>query len=106
MKKGRPGILLNVICEKETAETVKNIIFTESTSLGIRTFPFRKDTLARNFETIQTVYGDIKVKQSYYEGKEVSYKPEYEDIKRIASEKQIPIKEVYIKIMAAMLKSK
>jgi uncharacterized protein (TIGR00299 family) protein len=106
MKKGRPGILLNVICEKETAETVKNIIFTESTSLGIRTFPFRKDTLARNFETIQTVYGDIKVKQSYYEGKEVSYKPEYEDIKRIASEKQIPIKEVYNKIMAAMLKSK
>jgi uncharacterized protein (DUF111 family) len=74
--------------------------------LGIRTFPFRKDTLARNFETIQTVFGDIKVKQSYYEGKEVSYKPEYEDIKRIASEKQIPIKEVYNKIMAAMLKSK
>jgi pyridinium-3,5-bisthiocarboxylic acid mononucleotide nickel chelatase len=105
MKKGRPGILLSVICEKESAETVKNIIFTESTSLGIRTFPFRKDTLARTFETIQTVYGDVKVKRSYHEGIEVSYKPEYEDIKRIASEKQLPIKEVYNKIMAIMLKS-
>jgi uncharacterized protein (TIGR00299 family) protein len=106
MKKGRPGILLNVICEKETAETVKKIIFTESTSLGIRTFPFRKDTLVRNFETIQTVYGAIKVKRSYHEGKEVSYKPEYEDIKQIASEKQIPIKEVYNNIIAALLKNK
>jgi pyridinium-3,5-bisthiocarboxylic acid mononucleotide nickel chelatase len=106
MKKGRPGILLNVICEKESAETVKNIIFTESTSLGIRTFPFRKDTLARNFETIQTVYGEIKIKRSFLEGRTVSYKPEYEDVKRIASEKQIPIKEVYNNIMTALLRSK
>jgi uncharacterized protein (DUF111 family) len=53
MKKGRPGILLNVICESGLADTVKNIIFTESTSLGIRTFPFQKDTLIRKFETIR-----------------------------------------------------
>ncbi len=60
MKKGRPGIVLNVICETETADILKNIIFTESTSLGIRTFPFRKDTLVRKFETIQYNYGDVK----------------------------------------------
>ena len=47
MKKGRPGIVLNVICETESADILKNIIFTESTSLGIRTFPFRKDTLGK-----------------------------------------------------------
>ena len=44
MKKGRPGIVLNVICETGSTEVLKTIIFTESTSLGIRTFPFRKDT--------------------------------------------------------------
>jgi len=105
MKKGRPGILLNVICETELSDTVKNIIFTESTSLGIRTFPFRKDTLVRKFETIQSVYGELTVKRSYYNGKEVSCKPEYEDCKHVAAEKGIPVKEVYNNIMALLLKS-
>ncbi len=104
MKKGRPGILLNVICETELSDTVKNIIFTESTSLGIRTFPFRKDTLVRKFETIQSVYGELTVKRSYYNGKEVSCKPEYEDCKHIAAERGIPVKEVYNNIMALLLK--
>ena len=104
MKKSRPGILLNVICEIELADIIKNIIFTESTSLGIRSFQFRKDTLARKFETIQTVYGELTVKRSYYNGKEVSGKPEYEDCKRIAADKGIPVKEVYNNIMASMLK--
>jgi len=106
MKKGRPGILLNVICEKESAEIVRNIIFTESTSLGIRTFPFRKDTLVRNFDTIKSVYGELTIKRSFYNGKEVSSKPEYEDCKRIASEKGIPVKEVYNTIMALIMKGK
>jgi pyridinium-3,5-bisthiocarboxylic acid mononucleotide nickel chelatase len=104
MKKGRPGILLSVICENELADKVKNIIFTESTSLGIRTFPFKKDTLARIFETVPTIYGDIKVKRSFFDGKEVSCKPEYEECKKIASEKGIPVKEVYNNIMAAINK--
>jgi pyridinium-3,5-bisthiocarboxylic acid mononucleotide nickel chelatase len=105
MKKGRPGIILNVICETESADIIKNIIFTESTSLGIRTFPFRKDTLARKFETIQTIYGDITIKRSYYYGKEVSCKPEYEECRKIAAEKGIPVKEVYNNIMASLLGS-
>ena len=104
MKKCRPGILLNVICESELADTVKNIIFTESTSLGIRTFRFRKDTLVRKLETIQTIYGKVAVKRSYFDTKEVSCKPEYEDCKRIAAEKEIPLKEVYNVIMAQILK--
>jgi uncharacterized protein (TIGR00299 family) protein len=106
MKKGRPGILLNVICETELADSVKNIIFTESTSLGIRTFPFRKDTLVRKFETIKSIYGDISIKRSYYNGNEVSCKPEYEECKRIAAEKGIPVKEVYNNIMALLVSTK
>lgn len=104
MKKGRPGIVLNVICENETAEKVKSIIFIESTSLGIRIFPFRKDTLSRKFETISTGFGDVNIKRSFYNGKEVSAKPEYDDCKRIASEKNIPVKDVYNKIMAVINK--
>jgi pyridinium-3,5-bisthiocarboxylic acid mononucleotide nickel chelatase len=104
MKKGRPGIILNVICEPGKAETLKTVIFTESTTLGIRTFPFRKDTLARKFEKINTIYGEVTVKHSFYNEKEVSYKPEYEDCRRIASEKGIPLKEVYNNIMAGLVR--
>lgn len=103
MKKSRPGIVINIICEKELAETVKTIIFTESTSLGVRTFPFRKDTLVRKFETLNTIYGEVPVKRSYYKGEEVSCKPEYDECKRIATEKGIPVKEVYNNIMAKLV---
>ena len=103
MKKGRPGIVLNVICETESADLIKNIIFSESSSLGIRTFPFKKDTLVRRLETIQTIYGEINVKRSFYKESEVSCKPEYEDCRRIAEERGIPLKEVYNNIMALLV---
>jgi uncharacterized protein (TIGR00299 family) protein len=106
MKKGRPGVVLNVICEPEKADSLKAVIFTESTSLGIRTFPFRKDTLARKFEKIDTPYGEVTIKRSFYKENEVSSKPEYDDCKRIASEKGIPVKEVYNQIMALLTERK
>ena len=105
MKKGRPGIVLNVICETESADPVKNIIFTETTSLGLRTFPFRKDTLVRKLESIQTIYGQVKIKRSFYKETEVSCKPEYDDCRRIAAEKGIPLKEVYNNIIVSLVKN-
>lgn len=104
MKKGRPGIVLNIICENESADKIKNIIFSESSSLGIRTFPFRKDTLVRRFETIKTIYGEITIKRSFYKEKEVSSKPEYEECRRIAEESGIPLKEVYNNVMKLLIK--
>ncbi|MCX6330864.1 MAG: nickel pincer cofactor biosynthesis protein LarC [Bacteroidia bacterium] len=106
MKKGRPGNVLNVICETGHAEIMKEIIFTESTSVGIRTFPFKKDTLVRKFGTFKTIYGKVTVKSSFYKGKEVSYKPEYEECRKIASEKGIPVKEVYNNIMVSIVNIK
>lgn len=104
MKKGRPGIVLNVICETETADSVKSIIFRETTSLGIRTFPFRKDTLVRKLESLRTIYGEVRIKRSYYKETEVSCKPEYDDCRRIALENGIPLKEVYNNLMAILIK--
>jgi len=99
MKKNRPGIVLNVICEAESQEKLKHVVFTETTTLGIRVFPFRKETLVRKYETLTTGYGDMKVKVSYYKGEEVSRKPEYEDCKRIATENGIPLKNLYSEIL-------
>ncbi|MBN1108029.1 MAG: nickel pincer cofactor biosynthesis protein LarC [Bacteroidales bacterium] len=103
MKKGRPGNLLSVICETGKEEAVKEIIFSESTSVGLRTIPFRKDTLERKFDTVETVYGPVTVKRSYFKGRQVSAKPEYDECKRIAGENNLPVKEVYNKIMAAIV---
>jgi pyridinium-3,5-bisthiocarboxylic acid mononucleotide nickel chelatase len=103
MKKGRPGIILSVICETGLADSIKDIIFNESTSLGIRSFPFRKDTLVRKFESLQTIYGNVTIKRSFYKDKEVSCKPEYEECKKIATETGFPVKEIYNNIMAMLI---
>jgi uncharacterized protein (TIGR00299 family) protein len=103
MKKGRPGIVLNVICETESADIARQIIFSESTSLGIRSFPFKKDTLVRKIETVKTIYGNVTVKRSFFKDKEVSCKPEYEECRRIAEEAGIPLKEVFQTIMALIV---
>ena len=91
-----------IIVENFPSKILKSIIFTESTSLGIRTFPFRKDTLARKFEKLDTIYGEITVKRSFYNEKEVSCKPEYDECRRIASENGIPLKDIYNSIMALL----
>lgn len=95
MKKGRPAIILHVICETELSDRLKEIIFTETTTLGIRSFPFRKETLQRKSETVETSLGPVRIKRSYYRDREVSCKPEADDCSRIAAEKGIPLKEVY-----------
>ncbi len=106
MKKGRPGITLNVICETGLADVLKDIIFTETTTLGIRTFLFKKETLSRELRKISTIYGDVTVKHSFLDNREVSIKPEFEDCRRIASEKGIPLKEVYNYILSLVTKNK
>jgi len=102
MKKGRPGNILRVICETGSEERLKDIIFRESTTTGIRTFTFRKDTLVRKFESLKTEYGTITIKRSFHKGREVSCKPEFEEIRKIAIEKDLPVKEVYNSIMALL----
>jgi pyridinium-3,5-bisthiocarboxylic acid mononucleotide nickel chelatase len=101
MKKGRPAIVISVICETDKAARLKEVLFTETTTLGVRTIPFRKDTLAREFETIDTPLGAVRFKRSLYKGKVVSYKPESEDCYRIAMETGMPLKQVYVMLNEA-----
>jgi uncharacterized protein (TIGR00299 family) protein len=103
MKKGRPGIVLNIISESGVTDKLKEIVFRESTTLGIRTFKFQKDTLVREFSTLETKLGKVTVKRSFLNGREVSVKPEYEDCKRIAVEKEMPVKEVYNYIISEIV---
>ncbi|MBI5894356.1 MAG: nickel pincer cofactor biosynthesis protein LarC [Deltaproteobacteria bacterium] len=96
MKKNRPAILLNCLCEEEQKDKLLEIIFKETTSIGIRAYPIERYCLDRNIQKVSTKYGRISVKVSKLNGEIVNIQPEYEDCQRIAKEKQAPLKEVWI----------
>lgn len=102
MKKGRPAVKLSVLVDQKKMKNVTDIIFKETTSLGLRKAKVEKIMLNREFVTLNTEYGSVTVKKSYYEGELVKYKAEYEDCRRIAEEKNIPIAEVYRAVDRAM----
>lgn len=106
MKKGRPGTVLNVIAEKGLTDRLSEILFRESTTLGIRTFSFTKETLSREFHEYETPYGKVKFKHSYYRGNEVSVKPEYDDCIRIAKETGRPLREIYNILMESAVRKR
>jgi hypothetical protein len=100
MKKGRPGVLLSVICEKGAESSVKEKIFTQTTTIGLRTTQFLKNTLVRKLVKLETEFGEVGFKFSYLGEKVVSGKPEFEDCKRIAETTGIPLKEVISRLNA------
>jgi uncharacterized protein (TIGR00299 family) protein len=95
MKKGRTAIKLSILVTEKREKDVLGVIFRETTSIGIRKYKVEKIMLPRDFVQVKTLYGDVTVKNAYYEGEKVKCKPEYEDCKKIANEKNIPIARVY-----------
>ena len=94
MKKGRPAYKLTVACRKKDMLNLQNIIFKETTTIGIR-YRFESRTeLKREFIEINTKYGKIKAKKVVNNGETYVY-PEYESMKKIASKNNIPLKELY-----------
>ena len=94
MKKNRPAYRLTVACKKEDMEKLQNIIFRETTTIGIRyRFEERKVLKREEFE-IDTKYGKLKVKKVVNNGEEYLY-PEFESMKELAKKKNIPLKELY-----------
>lgn len=94
MKKGRPGIQLTVLADPNKETELTELIFTETTTLGIRRLPVQRHILERRTDTVQTPYGPIRVKIADIGGKQ-RITPEYDDCARIAREKQVPILDVY-----------
>jgi hypothetical protein len=94
MKKGRPGMLLSTIVERGKLESILGVIFRETTTLGVRIVPVERRKLSRSFREIQTSLGVTKAKVVVSEGNE-RLVPEFEECKRIAKEKNLPLKDVY-----------
>ena len=94
MKKSRPGTLLTVLCKPEDASKLTQLIFTETTTLGVRRRDEMRQTLARRWEKVGTRWGDVRIKIASMNGTVTNYAPEYEDCRRIAAEHHVPLKTV------------
>ena len=95
MKKGRPAVMLSVLCRQKNRAELENIIFTETTTLGIRRLVIQRDSLEREIITLNTKSGRIKAKAAFINGHMLRLSPEYEECKRIAEEQDMPLQKVY-----------
>lgn len=94
MKKNRPGILVSIICGRQTLDKVAGVLFSESTTIGIRISPVERIVCDRRWEEVTTQYGPIRIKISSHLGMKMGIKPEIEDCKKIADEKNVPLQKV------------
>lgn len=94
MKKSRPGILLTVLCEPAARETIIRMLLAETTTLGVRDYDARRRVLARTLETVETRYGEVRVKVARDGGRTLHFQPEYEDCARLARQLDVPVIEV------------
>jgi pyridinium-3,5-bisthiocarboxylic acid mononucleotide nickel chelatase len=94
MKKNRPGMLLTVLCKPEDSSKLTHLIFTETTTLGVRRRDEMRQTLARRWQNVGTQWGEVRIKIASMNGTVTNYAPEYEDCRRIAAEHHVPLKTV------------
>ncbi|MFH1384309.1 MAG: LarC family nickel insertion protein [Candidatus Omnitrophota bacterium] len=100
MKKNRPAHMLSVLCEQTREEIMLNILFSETSTIGVRVQTVRRATLSREIVSVKTKFGSVQVKVSKNtpsKGDSSIRKayPEYESCKRIAQRKKVPLLAVY-----------
>lgn len=101
MKKGRPGHLLGALVTSGNLKTLTNLLLTESTSLGIRSYEVQRTALQRRFEEVETPYGKLRMKVGYDGAKVLNAAPEFEDAKALAEKANVPLKLVLAAALAA-----
>lgn len=101
MKKGRPGILITVLCRPGQREAVEELLFAESTTLGVRRHEVSRTALEREVVQVATAYGPVGVKLGRRAGRVTNAQPEFEDCRRAAAAAGVPVKEVWAAAVAA-----
>lgn len=101
MKKGRPGLLVTVLCDPARREALEEILFTETTTLGVRRQEWDRTVLERDRVTVETPYGPVAVKRGRRAGRVYNAQPEFEDCRRVALERGVAVKEVWAAALAA-----
>jgi pyridinium-3,5-bisthiocarboxylic acid mononucleotide nickel chelatase len=104
MKKGRPGQLVTVLCEPALRDAMTNLIFRETTTLGVRSSHVQRRTLQRESVAVETSVGSIRVKVARLNGDILNVAPEYDDCRKAAAERGVPLKQVMAEVTSEFRK--
>ncbi len=105
MKKNRPGVIIHALVRPFHLDQALDIIFRETTTIGVRYYKVERRTLPREIVSIETRYGSVEMKKVVTPDGRVSHYPEFESVKKVAREKGIPVKEVYRAAEAAVFEA-
>jgi uncharacterized protein (TIGR00299 family) protein len=94
MKKNRPGMLVTVLCKPEDEAKFHEMLFAETTTLGVRACTAERRVLARQWETVGTAFGDVRIKVARLNGHIRQASPEFEDCRKLAEAKNVPLQRV------------
>jgi len=94
MKKNRPGMLVTVLCKPEDESNFREMLFAETTTLGVRTYTAERRVLARQWETVHTAFGEVRIKVARLNGHIRQASPEFEDCRKLAEAKNVPLQRV------------
>ena len=104
MKKGRPGQLITVLSPAERVDALVDLIFQETTTIGVRTWQAQRRVLSREMVRVDTPYGAVAVKVARSNGHILNAAPEFEECRRLALERKVPLKQVLAAASAAFQK--
>ena len=94
MKKNRPGFLITVLCSPESESKFQQMLFAETTTLGVRSMSAHRRILPREWVKVSTKFGDIRMKVSRVNGDIRQAAPEFDDCRKLASEKNVPLQQI------------
>ena len=103
MKKNRPGLTISILCESGKSDALCQLLFEQTTTIGVRMYEARRKVLEREQVTVETPYGAVQVKVARRDGKVLNAAPEFDDCQRLATEKSVPLKQVIAAAEAAYL---
>jgi pyridinium-3,5-bisthiocarboxylic acid mononucleotide nickel chelatase len=94
MKKNRPGMLVTILCAPGDADKLSDLLFSETTTIGLRSYEARRRVLAREAVTVKTPHGDVRMKVARLNGHILNAAPEFDDCRRVAEEHHVPLKQI------------
>ena len=94
MKKNRPATMISILCEAENRQKLTELLYLETTTLGVRIRDVKREILEREIVKVQTQFGEIDVKIGLLNGKKINAMPEFEQLKRVANEQNVSLKSL------------
>jgi uncharacterized protein (TIGR00299 family) protein len=106
MKKNRPGTLMTVVCRPDHRRALTDLVFAETTTIGVRHHEMARECLDRETVAVATPWGEVRIKVARQAGRVLNAQPEFDDVARLAGEHGVPIKDVHAQAQKAWLDRK